>query len=97
MKAIQIKQPGGPEVLELVDLPIPEPKGNEALMKIAASGVNFIDVYQREGRYKVPLPFVAGQEAAGTEGCKEAESQEALRRVGKGVQKRQKAQSHRRS
>jgi NADPH:quinone reductase len=66
MKAIQIKQPGGPEVLELVDLPVPEPKGNEALMKIAASGVNFIDVYQREGRYKVPLPFVAGQEAAGT-------------------------------
>ena len=65
MKAIQVKQPGGPEVLESVDIPVPEPKPNEALVKIAASGVNFIDVYQREGRYKVPLPFVAGQEAAG--------------------------------
>jgi NADPH2:quinone reductase len=66
MKAIQVKQPGGPEVLQLVDLPIPQPKANEAVVKIAASGVNFIDVYQREGRYKVALPFVLGQEAAGT-------------------------------
>ena len=66
MRAIQVKQPGGPEALELVELPVPEPKSNEALVKIAASGVNFIDVYQREGRYKVPLPFVAGQEGAGT-------------------------------
>jgi len=66
MKAIQVKQPGGPEVLELVDLPIPPPKSNEAVVKIAASGVNFIDVYLREGRYKAPLPFFAGQEGAGT-------------------------------
>jgi NADPH2:quinone reductase len=66
MKAIQIKQPGGPEALELVELPVPEPKANEAVVKIAASGVNFIDVYQREGRYKLTLPFVAGQEGAGT-------------------------------
>ena len=66
MKAIQVKRPGGPEVLELVELPAPEPKSNEALVKLAASGVNFIDVYQREGRYKVPLPFIAGQEGAGT-------------------------------
>jgi NADPH2:quinone reductase len=65
MKAIQVKQPGGPEVLELVDVPVPEPKTNEAVVKLAASGVNFIDVYQREGRYKVPLPFVLGQEGAG--------------------------------
>jgi NADPH2:quinone reductase len=65
MKAIQVKQPGGPEVLELVDVPAPEPKANEAVVKLAASGVNFIDVYQREGRYKVPLPFVLGQEGAG--------------------------------
>ncbi len=65
MKAIQVKQPGGPEVLQLVDLPVPQPKANEAVVKIAASGVNFIDVYQREGRYKVALPFVLGQEAAG--------------------------------
>jgi NADPH2:quinone reductase len=66
MKAIQVKQPGGPEVLQLVDLPVPQPKPTEALVKIAAAGVNFIDVYQREGRYKVPLPFVLGQEGAGT-------------------------------
>ena len=65
MKAIQVKQAGGPEVLELVDLPVPEPKPNEAVVKLAASGVNFIDVYHREGRYKVPLPFTPGQEGAG--------------------------------
>jgi len=65
MKAIQVKQPGGPEVLELIDAPVPEPKANDAVVKLAASGVNFIDVYQREGRYKVPLPFVLGQEGAG--------------------------------
>ena len=65
MKAIQVKQTGGPEVMELVDLPDPQPKPNEAVVKIQASGVNFIDVYNREGRYKAPLPFVLGQEAAG--------------------------------
>ncbi len=65
MKAIQVKQPGGPEALELVDIPVPQPKPNEAVVKIAAAGVNFIDTYQREGRYKVPLPFVAGMEGAG--------------------------------
>jgi NADPH:quinone reductase len=65
MKAIQIKQVGGPEVLELVDLPVPEPKANEAVLKLSASGVNFIDVYHREGRYKVPTPFTPGQEGAG--------------------------------
>jgi len=66
MKAIQVKQPGGPEALELVDLQIPQPKENEIVVKTAASGVNFIDIYQREGRYKLPLPFVAGQEGSGT-------------------------------
>jgi NADPH2:quinone reductase len=65
MKAIQVKQTGGPEVMELVDLPVPQPKPNEAVVKIQASGVNFIDVYNREGRYQAPLPFVLGQEAAG--------------------------------
>jgi len=65
MKAIVVKQTGGPEVLEVVNLPVPEPKPNEAVVKIAASGVNFIDTYQREGRYHVPLPFVLGQEGAG--------------------------------
>ncbi|MGA9642203.1 MAG: quinone oxidoreductase, partial [Terriglobales bacterium] len=66
MKAIQINQTGGPEVMQLADLPIPQPKPSEALVKIAASGVNFIDVYNREGRYKQALPFILGQEAAGT-------------------------------
>ena len=66
MKAIQIKAPGGPEVLELVELPDPKPQPTEAVVKLGASGVNFIDVYQREGRYKVPLPFIAGQEGSGT-------------------------------
>jgi NADPH:quinone reductase len=65
MKAIQVQKTGGPEVLTLVDLPIPKPKPNEAVVKIAAAGVNFIDVYFREGRYPAPLPFVDGQEAAG--------------------------------
>jgi NADPH:quinone reductase len=65
MKAIQVKQPGGPEAMELVELPVPGPKANEAVVKLAASGVNFIDVYFREGRYKAPLPIVLGQEGAG--------------------------------
>jgi NADPH2:quinone reductase len=66
MKAIQVQKTGGPEVLTLVDLPVPKPKTNEAVVKIAASGVNFIDVYFREGRYPAALPFTDGQEAAGT-------------------------------
>lgn len=65
MKAIQVQQPGGAEALRLVDLPVPQPKPNEAVVKIAAVGVNFIDIYLREGRYKAPLPFIDGQEAAG--------------------------------
>jgi len=66
MKAIQIQKTGGPEVLTLVDVPVPKPKPNEALVKISACGVNFIDVYFREGRYPSTLPFIDGQEAAGT-------------------------------
>jgi NADPH2:quinone reductase len=65
MKAIQVSQVGGPEVLKLVNLPTPDPKSNEALVQIKATGVNFIDVYFREGRYPTPLPFINGQEAAG--------------------------------
>ncbi len=51
--------------MELVDLPVPQPKANEAVVKLSASGVNFIDVYFREGRYKAVPPFVLGQEGAG--------------------------------
>lgn len=65
MKAIQVRQPGGPEALEVVEIAVPEPKPKEALVKLAAIGVNFIDVYLREGRYKTDLPFVDGQEASG--------------------------------
>jgi NADPH2:quinone reductase len=66
MKAIQVQKTGGPEVLTLVDIPVPTPKPNEAVVKIAAAGVNFIDIYFREGRYPAALPFVNGQEGAGT-------------------------------
>jgi NADPH:quinone reductase len=65
MKAIQVSEAGGPEVLVPVELPAPKPKANEALVQIKAAGVNFIDVYFREGRYPAQLPFVNGQEAAG--------------------------------
>ncbi len=65
MRAIQVQKPGGPEVLTLADLPVPKPKPNEVVVKISAAGVNFIDVYFREGRYPAPLPFVDGQEASG--------------------------------
>lgn len=66
MKAIQVQQTGAIDVMQYVDIPTPQPKPNEALIKVAAIGVNYIDTYHREGRYKLPLPFVLGQEGAGT-------------------------------
>src|SRR5215470_12858976 len=65
MKAIQVKRCGSPEALEVVDLPTPEPGPKQALVKIEASGINFIDVYFRTGLYKADLPFTPGMEAAG--------------------------------
>jgi NADPH2:quinone reductase len=65
MKAIQVSKTGGPEALTLIDIPAPKPKANEALVKISAAGVNFIDIYYREGRYPTQVPFVPGQEAGG--------------------------------
>lgn len=69
MQAIQISETGGPDVLRFVNLPdinaAELPRG-EALIKIEASGVNFIDTYFREGRYPASLPYTLGQEAAGT-------------------------------
>src|SRR6266436_5910108 len=65
MKAIQVSKTGGPEALTIVDIPAPKPKANEALVKISAAGVNFIDIYFREGRYPTQVPFVPGQEASG--------------------------------
>ncbi len=65
MKAIQVKQTGGPEQMQWVDVPKPQPGPKEALVKIAASGVNFIDIYFRMGVYKADLPLTLGSEAAG--------------------------------
>ena len=66
MKAIQVKNPGGPEALAVVEMPVPPAGPGEALVRVAASGVNFIDVYFRIGLYKAPLPISLGNEAAGT-------------------------------
>jgi NADPH:quinone reductase len=66
MRIIQVKEHGGPEKMELVDVPKPAPGPGQALVKIAASGVNFIDVYFRTGLYKAELPITLGNEGAGT-------------------------------
>src|ERR1022692_3640999 len=66
MKSIQVNVPGGPENLQLVDIPTPRPGPGQALVRIAASGVNFIDIYFRTGLYKADLPIAIGSEAAGT-------------------------------
>ena len=66
MRSIQINHTGGPEVLVLAQLPNPTPAAGEALIRIEASGVNFIDTYFREGRYPARLPYTLGQEASGT-------------------------------
>lgn len=66
MKAIQIQQTGGPEVLEVVDLPIPIPGPGQVLIRIESTGLNFIEIYFRKGQYKTALPTVPGSEAAGT-------------------------------
>jgi NADPH2:quinone reductase len=65
MQAIVVRQTGGPEVLTLVDCPTPQPKAHEALVRISAAGVNYIDVYFRDGRYPCSVPFICGQEASG--------------------------------
>lgn len=65
MKAIRYHEFGGPEVLKLEELPVPAPGPGQALVKVAAAGVNFIDIYQRKGMYKVPLPAIPGTEGAG--------------------------------
>ena len=66
MKIIQVKEPGGPEKMELMDVPKPEPGPKQALIRVAAIGVNFIDVYFRKGLYKAETPMVLGNEGAGT-------------------------------
>jgi NADPH:quinone reductase len=66
MKQIEVKQTGGPEAMQLVDARKPEPGPAQALVRIAAAGVNFIDIYFRTGLYKAPLPVTLGSEGAGT-------------------------------
>jgi NADPH2:quinone reductase len=65
MKAIRVQQTGGPEVMQLAEVPVPQPKPAEALVKVSVAGVNSIDGYFREGRLRTPLPFIPGQEGAG--------------------------------
>jgi NADPH2:quinone reductase len=66
MKAIQINSVGGPEVLQVTEVPIPEPGPGQVLIRVEAVGVNFVEIYFRKGVYKATLPFTPGSEAAGT-------------------------------
>jgi NADPH:quinone reductase len=65
MKAIRIQQHGGPEVLKIEEVPVPIPGEEQALVRLEAIGVNFIDVYHRTGLYKIAPPFTPGMEGAG--------------------------------
>ena len=65
MKAVRVHSFGDPDVMQYEDVPVPEPGAGQARVKIEASGVNFIDTYQRSGQYKGALPLALGQEAAG--------------------------------
>jgi NADPH2:quinone reductase len=66
MKAIVVEQPGGPEALQYKEVPTPELAAEQVLVRVAAIGVNFIDVYHRKGFYPQPLPFTPGSEFSGT-------------------------------
>ncbi len=66
MKAVYVERTGGPEALQYAEIPQPRPGPGQALVKIAASGVNFIDIYFRQGLYKADPPIVLGSEGAGT-------------------------------
>lgn len=66
MRAIQITETGGPEVLRWAELPDPSPGPGELLVELAAAGVNYIDTYHRSGAYPMPLPLIPGSEGAGT-------------------------------
>jgi NADPH2:quinone reductase len=66
MKAIRVLENGGPEVLRYEDVTEPQPRNGEVLVRLAAAGINYIDVYRRSGMYPVPLPFIPGTEGAGT-------------------------------
>lgn len=65
MRAVTVRGPGGPEVLEVTEQPTPEPGPGQVRVDVAAAGVNFIDIYFRTGTYRMPTPFVVGMEGAG--------------------------------
>ncbi len=65
MKAIRVQHTGGPEVMEVADVPVPQPKASEAVVKVSVAGVNAIDGQFRDGSLRTPLPFILGQEGAG--------------------------------
>ena len=67
MRAIQVEEFGGPEVLKLADVPVPEPADGQVLVKVARTGINFADTHQRENSYlaKYELPLIPGAEVAG--------------------------------
>jgi len=66
MRAVRVHAPGGPEALKFEDVPEPTPKAGEAIVKVDAAGLNYIDVYQRSGLYKLDMPLTLGLEAGGT-------------------------------
>lgn len=66
MLAVRLHQPGGAEAMRVERIPVPRPGPGEALVRLQAAGINFIDVYKRTGLYKVPLPATLGEEGAGT-------------------------------
>jgi NADPH2:quinone reductase len=66
MQVVRVHEQGGPEMLRLEEVPTPSPGPGQVLVRVAAAGVNFIDIYHRSGQYTVALPFALGQEGAGT-------------------------------
>ena len=65
MKAIRVEHTGGPEVMHLAEVPTPQPKPGEALVRVSIAGVNSIDGQFRDGNLRTPLPFIPGQEGGG--------------------------------
>jgi NADPH:quinone reductase len=65
MKAIRVQHTGGPEVMELVEVPVPQAKFGEAVVKVSVAGLNSIDSHFRDGSLRTPLPFIPGQEGSG--------------------------------
>jgi len=66
MRAVQINETGGPEAMQVVEVPIPEPGPGQVRIEVGAAGLNFIDTYHRSGVYPIDLPFTLGKEVAGT-------------------------------